>query len=323
MTAVLVPTASEAEWLEARRQGITASEIAVLMGLSPWSSPYALYHRKTGDLPEQDDNDAMALGRYLEEFVCHSFRQRRPEFRVTGDGRSIYAHADRPWQMATPDRLLYECQAGDSGPGCTCLYPMAVLECKTSSSYDGWGEDGTDEIPVHYRCQVLWQMDVLGVTTGYVACLFLHSRQLRVYELIRDSQAEHDLELMLNEANDFLYRVRMGYPPEPDWRPATSEALKRLHPDVEDRDVHIGRQLEISYRSAVRRYREAEERKKLMENRLRAAMGSARRAVARGTYGPDNGRIVIATRQVYDVKEHVRKASTTDKLVPAKVKDPS
>ncbi|MDR3033905.1 MAG: YqaJ viral recombinase family protein, partial [Kitasatospora sp.] len=38
MTAVLVPAASEAEWLEARRQGVTASEIAAILGLSPWES---------------------------------------------------------------------------------------------------------------------------------------------------------------------------------------------------------------------------------------------------------------------------------------------
>ena len=61
MTArlVLPGTASEADWLTARRQGITASEIAIVMGLSPYSSPFALYHRKTGDLPEQPDSTAM------------------------------------------------------------------------------------------------------------------------------------------------------------------------------------------------------------------------------------------------------------------------
>jgi hypothetical protein len=40
-------------------------------------------------------------------------------------------------------------------------------------------------------------------------------------------------------------------------------------------------------------------------------MGSARTAVTRR--GEQ-----VAARQVYEVKEHTRKASTTDKLVPAK-----
>ena len=86
--------------------------------------------------------------------------------------------------------------------------PYAVFEAKTSATYDGWGEDGSDEIPVHYRCQVLWQMDVLGVTTGVSspACS-LHSRTFRVYEITLDADAEHDLKLMREEAEMFWSRI--------------------------------------------------------------------------------------------------------------------
>ena len=304
MTAVLIPTASEQEWLEARCQGVTASEIAVVMGLSPWSSPYALYHRKLGNLPEQDDSAAMALGRYLEQYVGDRFAERFPHL-VPGnrDKRYLFSHPKRPWQLATPDALIREIGCG--------LDPVAVLECKTDASYDGWGDDGSDEIPVHYRAQVLWQMDVLGVTAGYAACLFLHSRQVRVYELQMDAQALEDLELMRAEGRLFLTRVERGDPPGVDWRPATADALKRLHPSIEDKEAVVGVRTAISYRAAIRRYREAERRKHEMTNRLRAEMGSAIRAVTwRGE--------AVATRQAYDVKEHARKASHVDKIVPAK-----
>ncbi len=309
MSAVLVlpGTAPEAEWLEARRRGITASEIAVVMGLSPYSSPYALYHQKTGDLPGEEENDAMRLGSYMEGFVADRFAERHPEFGLGGDGRTLWAHMDRPWQMATPDRIVFEA-ARISGPN------LAVLECKIDGGSDGWGDDGTDEIPVHYRCQVLWQLDVMGVTTGFVACLFLHSRQVRVYELTMDDQAEADLELMRNEANDFLYRIRFGFPPEVDWRPATSAALKRLHPDVEDTDVIIPATLGRRYRAACAAYRKAEHRRDLAVNQVRARLASGHRAVL-----PDGE--LVARRDVYDVKEHVRKASHVDKLVPVKPKE--
>src|SRR5258707_14941499 len=111
MTGVLVlpGTAPEAEWLEARRRGITASEIAVVMGLSSYSSPFALYHQKTGMLPGQDDSMAMALGRHLESFVVELFRERHPDLIVGNrDGRYLFAHPERPWQMATPDGLIRE-----------------------------------------------------------------------------------------------------------------------------------------------------------------------------------------------------------------------
>jgi putative phage-type endonuclease len=298
MTAVLIETASEAGWLEARRRGVTASEISVVLGLSPYDSPFALYHRKRGDLPDVDDSDAMERGRILEPYIAGKFAQLHPEFAVEGDGRTLYAHPDRPWQMATPDRLVFEDPCHDCGQPCgDCPWaslPLAVLETKTDAGGDdGWGDEGTDQIPVHYRCQVLWQMDVLGVTAGYVAMLPMRSWKLRVYEIELDDQAREDLLLMRSAALHFLHLIKIGVAPEIDWRPQTTAALKHLHPKVEDRDVTIGRKLAISYRAAVRRAAQAERRKELMTNRMLAAIGTGRRAIEAGT---DE---VVATRSVY------------------------
>jgi putative phage-type endonuclease len=308
---VLIRTGTEAEWLAARRHGVTASEIAVVMGLSPYDSPFALYHRKRGDLPGIEDNDAMERGRVLEPYIADRFAKLHPEFLAVGDGRALYAHPERPWQMATPDRLVTEgsYSAGDA---------IAVLETKTDAgSDDAWGDDGSDQIPVHYRCQVLWQMDVLGVTSAYVACLAMRSWKLRVYELAMDHFAVKDLKIMRREAQKFLGRIADDVPPAPDWRPQTAAALKHLHPSIEDREAIVGVRTAISYRAACRRYKEAERRKNEMTNRLRAEMGSARTAVTwRGE--------AVATRQVYDVREHTRKAATVDKLLPVTTpKDPA
>lgn len=318
MTAVLVPAASEAEWLAARRKGITASEIAVLMGLSPYSSPFALYHQKTGDLPGQDDNLAMALGRRLENFVAECFTGQRPELYVTGNGRHLYAHPERPWQMATPDRIV--CERINNHMALRPLPDLlAVLECKTDNSHDGWGDDGSDEIPVHYRCQVLWQMDVLGVSTGFVACLFLHSRQFRVYELTMNDQAEADLTLMRCEAQIFRQRIANNRPPEVDWRPATADALRRIHPMLDPGvTMTIPASLTRWYRAACRDLKDAERRKALYSNRIRDILGTGRYANS-----PDG--LPVARRDVYDVaaKTIERKAITVDKLVPITPKEPS
>lgn len=319
MTGVLVPTASREEWLRARQQGVTASEIAVILGLSPWDSAYALYHRKSGVLPEIGDTDAMRIGRHMESLVCDMFAERHPEFWLTGTGRNLYAHPERPWQMATPDRLVTDGGHDDLTPYLAAQdeWCDAVLEAKTSASYDGWGDDGTDEIPVHYRCQVLWQMDVMGVTAGYVACLFLHSRQLRVYELAMDDQATADLELMRKEGGAFLDRYPDHNEPEPDWRPATADALKRLHPAVEDRTAYVPNTLAKRYKAACAAVKRAERRKRQAENEIRQRIGSARQAV---TGWRDQPPVPVATRQVYDLAPRTieRSACTVDKLVPAK-----
>jgi putative phage-type endonuclease len=314
VSAVLIPTASEAEWLEARRGGITASEIAVVMGLSPYESPFALYHRKLGILPPPEDTDAMRIGRHLEYLVCEMFGERHPEFVQLGDGRGLWRHPDRRWQMATPDRLLHEHHGEPRG----WSPPIAVLEAKTAASYDGWGNGDSDEIPVHYRCQVLWQMDVMGTGTAFVACLFLHARQLRVYEITLDAAAKDDLELMRREAQWFLFHhVAAKNAPDVDWRPATTEALKTLHPLIEDRHVVVPARLAARYRAACKAVKAAERRKALTENLIRARLGTASR-VMDGATGQ-----LLASRQVYEVpaKTVERKAFTVDKLMPAKPKE--
>ena len=311
MTGVLIPARTEPEWLEARRKGVTASEIAAVMGLSPAAQdgPYALYHRKTGTLPPIKDNDAMERGRVLEPYICAKFTERHPEFGVGGDGRTLFAHIDRPWQMATPDRIIYPAERL-SGPN------LAVLETKSDASPgDQWGGEGTDEIPVHYRCQVLWQMDVMGVTTAFVACLFIQTWKIRVYELTMDDAAVADLKLMREEALGFLDRIGSQDPPDVDWRPATTTTLKHLHPSVEDRDVPVRRKPIIAYRAACKAYKAAEQRKKLAENRLRLLLGDGHRITDERTGE------VVARRDVYPVKEHTRKASLVDKLVPVKEKE--
>lgn len=317
MTARLIPTASEEEWLAARRAGVTASEIAVIMGLSNWSSPYKLFHQKIGVLPPDDMTAVQERGHVLEPHIADKFAQRHPEFAVEGDGQTLFAHPDRPWQMATPDRLVYETylrlpEGGYEAGG----HPVAGLECKSDASPgDEWGEDGSDQVPVHYRAQVLWNMDVQQVTTWYLACLFVQPWKVRVYEFTLDGDALADLKLMREEARDFLGRIDLGDPPDVDWRPATTETLKRLHPGVEDRDVQVRRMPIISYRAACKAYKAAEQRKKLAENRLRLLLGNGHRIVSAHTGE------VIARRDVYPVREHVRKATTVDKLVPVKPKE--
>jgi putative phage-type endonuclease len=311
---VLGQGAPRGEWLAARRAGVTASEIAVILGLSPdgWDSAYALYHRKTGELPEDDhDSEAMALGRYLEEYVAARWHDRQPfpcGMQAALGGTWLFASTDRGWQLATPDRLLWTTRHDNGDDDAD-----AVLEVKTTASYDGWGADGSSEIPVHYRCQLLWQMDVLGVTTGHMACLFLARRQIRSYVLRMDADAVADLAVMRAEGEAFLRRVQERRPPPVDWSPPTRVTLRRLNPKAEDREVSIPAGLAARYRSACLQYKRAERRKAAAENVLRQRMGTAARAA-----GPDGE--LVATRQVYELPEAVitRKAATVDKLVLSK-----
>lgn len=288
------------EWHEARRAGVTASEIPVVMGLVPgdWNSPFNLYHVKTGELDPPPDSDVQRLGRVLEPYVLDTFAARHPEFYL--DFTGLYAHPDRPWQLATPDAPLYEVPVME----CTCrgvwgqhehhcrvhVGPASNLQAKTVGSWDGWGDEGTEDIPVHYRAQGLWEADVLGVPETVFAVLNRQSGEYREYAIAHDPG---ECALMRKEAEEFLARIHRGEAPPIDAAPATTAALKAMHPDVEDVDVTVGPQLDARYRSALRKAKAAEERKTYYTNRILAAIGGGRRALSR------DGE-VVATRSVHD-----------------------
>lgn len=308
--AELIPTSTEAEWLQARRAGVTASEIPVILGLSPWSSPFALFHEKTGTIASQPDQGVMERGRVLEPYIAGKFAERHPEFAVEGDGRQLYRHPERPSMMATPDRMLSPAWTADNSLEAFSQPYTAVLECKVQDSDEEWGDEGTSDIPAHYMAQVAWQMDVMGVDTAFVAALSIREWRIREYIVTHDEspviEYPHrvpgplapgicrlcgDLELMHREAEAFLLRVATGDEPDVDWRPATIGALKAIYDEPGELDVPVRPSLAIQYRAAVRRCKEAERRKDEMTARMLAAIGSGRRAVDR------NGE-PLATRSV-------------------------
>ena len=59
------------EWHAARRLGVTATDIVTILGLSHWDSPYSLFWRKLGQVPDVEDNARFRLGRELEPIIAN------------------------------------------------------------------------------------------------------------------------------------------------------------------------------------------------------------------------------------------------------------
>lgn len=162
---------TEAQLVE-RRSGIGSSDIAAVCGLSTWASPIDVWLSKTGQAgPAREGDDLqLEMGHYLEPLCAARYT------RVTGeqlDDPKIVAHsALRAWQLASPDRLRV-----------TERWPV---ECKIDYSADGWGDDGTDQVPQQYICQVQWQMDVLGADVAHIAAIL--GRQFRIFVVRKDEE---------------------------------------------------------------------------------------------------------------------------------------
>lgn len=92
------------EWLEFRRARIGASDAPIIMGASPWSTPYKLWRRKLGIDPEIEQTSRMTRGIFLEN-------EARIHFALIS-GIEVYPKVsiskDKPWMIASLDGLSYD-----------------------------------------------------------------------------------------------------------------------------------------------------------------------------------------------------------------------
>lgn len=48
MANTIIRPKDREEWLQVRKSGIGSSEVATIVGLNPWETPYQLWRRKVG-----------------------------------------------------------------------------------------------------------------------------------------------------------------------------------------------------------------------------------------------------------------------------------
>jgi putative phage-type endonuclease len=277
------------EWHAARANGIGGSEIAAVLGLSPYESRFSLWHRKQGLIGPVEESPQMRWGKKHEPTICAEFAELHPEWIVHTS--ATYAAADRPWQIANPDRLLYL-------PGSE--EPFALLEAKTAYDDEGWGEEGTDQIPVWYRAQCQWYLDVLGLTVCHVAVLIGLS-DYREYVVEYDPA---DVQKARDAAAEFMRTLAAGERPDIDGHSATYQAIREIPEGLDPVDVEIPTELRDRFYAAQDAAWLAEDELTACKGELLDAIGTGQRAVCE--------RQRIATRTV--------RAGSTYSLMPARTR---
>lgn len=279
MTPVLLiadPDTDRDAWLAARRQGIGASEIAAVLGISPWDSPFSLYWRKKLD-DQVEMNEAMEWGLRHETTIAAKFAENHPDLFLTEGG--LYRNAEHNWMLATPDRMAL--RRSDRAPA-------GLVQIKTAHSWDGWGTPGTDQVPVHYRAQVQQEMAVMGAPRCWIPVL-VGGNSYREYVVDADPE---DVALIVKAGAEFMRRLADDEPPDLDGAAATTATLKQLHPTVVDEVVTIPTQLADAYRTRKELLDDAQAAFDETCNRIRGLLGDARTAVADGRK--------VAQRSVYE-----------------------
>lgn len=258
------------EWDGIRSRGLGGSEIAAVVGLSPWESPFALHHRKRGTLGKGAHKNAFDWGHRLEPVVCQVWDDLQDQHLVAPG--AMYRHAERAWQLAGPDRLLYD-------KGTDPLALTGILEAKTAHQYDAheWGH-GPEDIPPYYRCQVVWYMDVLGVPVAHLAVL-IGGNDYRQYVIPYDAD---EAAWLRGEGERFWADVLAGKAPPIDGHNATYEAVRKIHPEIDGEDAEIGALLWGEYEITKAAATLAADQHKQAKATVLDAMGQAKYATVDG-----------------------------------------
>ena len=189
--------------LEQRRTGIGGSDVAAILGLSPWATPYDIWAQKTGQAEAAEpESEPMRWGNLLEPVIREEAGRRivalEPDAVVSGP--QFLRHATEDWMLANIDGTV------DTSSG------RAVLECKNVGTFAAgeWGEQLTDQIPDMYLCQVAWYCAVGGFSRAYAAPL-VGGNSLRLYHIARDEAVER---VLVDRVGEFWHRhVLTGTPP--------------------------------------------------------------------------------------------------------------
>lgn len=189
-----------AAWHEARRVSVSSTDLAVILGLSPYRAEWDLAAEKLGQVEREPATLPMRVGLALERLIGDEYeRETGARLRRV---RTLAVHPDIPWAVASPDFRVVGQAKG--------------VEAKWTTSRR-WA----DGLPQDVECQVQWCLGVTGWPRADVAVL-VGGSELRIHPVERDDDLFAGL---VDIAADFRSRLAAGGP-----FAQTLDSLKRRYP---------------------------------------------------------------------------------------------
>jgi len=259
-------TPSDQDWHDLRFKGITGTDTGAILGVSPFASAYKVWAVKTGQVDDTvQQNDRMRLGQLLEAPLIQMYREKHPEAQVYEDV-GTYVHEDHSELIANPDGLV---TIGDK------LY---ILEIKTSRQY--W-----QEVPAHYRTQVLHYADVFDADG--IIVVSLAGGDYQEWEVEVD---ENELAMQRAIVLEF-WQENIVNAVEPDWdgSQSTYETVRAMSSPTEEGETDLG-YLGVQLSNAQKAFSEADKELRQLKSATLAQMQESK-------YGYAEGYLVAIKRQ--------------------------
>ena len=260
--------ANSEEWHAARKDSIGGSDISTILGLNPFESPYALWAKKSGRIPQEiPSNWAIRFGKAFEYPILQLWGEEHPEYEIFLTG--TYQDGLLPFRHANPDALARHRETGE----------WIVIEVKT-------GRQTWEDLPAGYYAQVQHYLDILGLKRAALVAV----AGMSWYDFWIDRD-DFEIEIARQKATEFIQCLYDDRKPDWDGSESTYQAVRFEHPLIQDTEVEI---------EGLERLKILQSEFDLAESRLRqckseilSAMGNAKYA-----YGfIDGKRKKVASRQ--------------------------
>lgn len=214
-----------------RLLGIGGTDIGVILGLSPYKTPYQLFLEKTGIIEDtQEENKFQYWGTKLEPLIRDEFALRN---NVIIETPETTIHPFYDFMRANVDGFIPSLNS--------------VLEVKSSSGYSAsqWGESGTDIIPIFYLTQVAHYVATLNADSAHIAVL-IGGNDYREFKYIRDFELENKI---IDAAKEFWACVKENRAPsainQADLKLMYPTSTAKSIPINNDASLHLGKLNEI------------------------------------------------------------------------------
>ncbi len=252
-------------WLSARHTILTASDMAAVLGESPYADAFDVYVSKTMPPPPDEKlgpYDPRFWGKLLELPIAHGLADFYGwEIR---DGGHLLRSRMHPELGCTLDAEIV--RSAFEGP--------IVYEGKLSQVPRDWSEE-EGNLPTHILIQAQTQLLVTGAPRDLVSGLLQGRRYVQV-----DVEPFDDFhQVLVEQAEWFMDLVRRSDPPTPTAR--SKAALDRLFPRSDGSVVR----LPIEAVEQTREIQELAAQMKAMEARSSELRNALRLAIGTATYG--------------------------------------
>lgn len=152
-----------ASWLKAREGGIGSSEVATILGVNTYQTPYQLWLRKTGRAEQGEEKETflMKAGHYLEDAISH-FCADDAGLDIVKSSASefIVVNNDKEFLRASPDRYAYPKGATHNRAN------KVIIECKSTQK-----QVDKEDVSPYWFCQVQYQLGIAELDRAYLAWL--------------------------------------------------------------------------------------------------------------------------------------------------------